>query len=436
MSSNRSSGEFATELDECRTLVARLEKRLALALEDQRRQEHINDNQRALLYKVNQEYEELLERNRLLTDELHCKNLYLSGIIEKTPSPMFTLDASLQMASCNPAAMTFFGLRHGISCRLSDVFEHNLARKIRDFAGYVLANDSPVIFEALYEPHGLEEKEPQQSSHMLELNLFPVPHVSGQEGGVCCLVRDLDPVREELAERVMQAQLVELGALSAGIAHEVNNPVNGVLNYLQLFQDVVSMHPESPAELAEHVQKAQTLAGRVAEVVQAVLTVVAPGSQPAREFRLDEALDQALLLLRYELRRNNIALHVDLEDSLPMLVGRPVEVAQIVQNLVVNAIQAHAQSPAERQKAVWLEASLDLKASQMHLCVRDNGPGLDPESLPRLFHPFVTSREQGTGLGLYLSMKYARQYGGSITAANAEQGGAVFTVSLPLHNRK
>lgn len=430
------AGEPEIALQQCREQIARLEKRLALLQEDQQRQEHINDNHRALLYKVNKEYEELLARNKGLADELHCKNLYLSGIIERSPTPMFTLDGMLRLASCNPRALQFFGLESVQCSALEDIFPKQVCDMLRRHADSAMAEDGTVVFKAYYDASPLQETGGQGvQSRLLEFTLFPVPHVSGEEAGLCCLVHDLNPAREELAERIMQSQLVELGALSAGIAHEVNNPINGVMNYLELCLDSVSRKETPPVlELAEYLEQAQKLAGRVVGVVRVMLGMAGQQNEQPAECNIEEVLEEALLLLRFELRCNGIKLHMPDVAQAPPIVCRRLEIVQILQNLVINAIQALTGAPQDKQRGVWLDCVLDEEDKTMRISVRDNGPGLEAEQIPRLFHPFVTTKKQGTGLGLYLSRQYVLRNGGDIVAANHPGGGAVFTVTLPVSN--
>jgi len=435
-SGNADAVEERGALQQCREQIARLEKRLALLLEDQQRQEHINDNHRTLLYKVTREYEVLLEHNKRLAGELHCKNLYLSGVIERSPTPMFTLDAALRLASGNPRTVQFFGLELSQGRVLEDVFPPQVCEMLRCHAQRAMANDSVEVFKTYYDASTLQEAGRQDAqSRLLEFTLFQVPHVSGEEAGLCCLAHDLNPAREELAERIMQSQLVELGALSAGIAHEVNNPINGVMNYLELCLDFIpQQQTPQEQELAEYLQRAQKLAGRVAGVVQAMLGMAGQRDEQPTECSIEGILEDALLLLRYELRRNDIELHLGDGVSLPPFVCRRLEIVQILQNLVINAIQAHAGAPQDQdaQRAIWLDYGLDQKGKALRITVRDNGSGLEAGQMSRLFHPFVTTKEQGTGLGLYLSRQYAQRNGGDIVAANAPAGGAVFTVTLPL----
>lgn len=425
--SSQSCPPLQHELDACRQQLNRLEKRLQLAQEDQQRQEHINDNQRALLYKVNQEYENLLERNRQLTEELHGKNIHLSGIIDNTPTPILTLDATLQVVSCNPRAMEFFDLESEPCKHMGSFFPLEYTRKLERFGLHALEQGKAVTLETLYAPPG----QSAEANRLLELTLFPIPRMKDHKAALCCLVHDLSPVREALAERIMQAQLVELGALSAGIAHEVNNPINGVMNYLQLCQDLVAMGELAEGQLEQNLLQAQNLAARVAGVVHAILNMAAPQNEPLTSFSISEVVDEALLLLYYQLRRNSIVLDLQLPPNLPDIEGKRVEVVQIIQNLLINAIQAHAETSNAGGKTIRIACHPHLEHGALDITVSDNGPGLNQELLSRLFHPFVTTREQGTGLGLYLCMQYAKSNGGTIVAANAPQGGAQFTLTLP-----
>jgi signal transduction histidine kinase len=235
---------------------------------------------------------------------------------------------------------------------------------------------------------------------------------------------------EELLRLGQVARLNTLGELAAGMAHELNQPLTAVLASTQAAQRLLDDDPPELATARGAMAQAAAQARRAAEVVGRLRRVVErPGSGDRRQ-TVDavDAVRRALHLLEPECQRRGV---VPVLDGAPALavVADPVALDQIVHNLIVNALQALEQVPtAQRRLTVMLHTVDGLG----ELAVTDSGPGINPEVLPRLFEPFFSTREGGLGLGLSLCETLAGSMGGSLSAANATSGGAVFRLRLPL----
>jgi signal transduction histidine kinase len=227
-------------------------------------------------------------------------------------------------------------------------------------------------------------------------------------------------VREKSAALVRAETLASLGTLAGGVAHEFNNLLGGILGTAEeALQD--AKEPETREALDLVVRTARRGCG----VTENLLRFARP--RPPRVERVDAAavLRDAAALLQAEADRRGVLVEVKAGD-LPPFPADPAELHQVVLNLLANAL---AFTP--RGGRVWAEAFRE--GGQAVLRVRDTGPGIPPEALPRIFEPFFTTRgSEGTGLGLAVSHGIARDHGGSIEAANDPAGGAVFTVRLPL----
>ena len=235
---------------------------------------------------------------------------------------------------------------------------------------------------------------------------------------------------EELLRLGQVARLNTLGELAAGMAHELNQPLTAVLANTQAAQRLLNDDPPELATARGAMAQAAAQARRAAEVVGRLRRAVERPDSADQQQAIDavDAVRRALYLLEPECQRRGVA---PLVEGLPVLsvMADPVALDQIVHNLILNALQALEQVPATQRR---LTLSLRAVDGLGELTVTDSGPGIAPEVLPRLFEPFFSTREGGLGLGLSLCETLASGMGGSLSAANAASGGAVFRLRLPL----
>ena len=235
---------------------------------------------------------------------------------------------------------------------------------------------------------------------------------------------------EELLRLGQVARLNTLGELAAGMAHELNQPLTAVLANTQAAQRLLDDDPPELATARAAMAQAAAQARRAAEVVGRLRrTVERPDSSNQRQ-AVDavEAVRRALHLLEPECLRRGVVPELQGAPALGVMAD-PVALDQIVHNLIFNALQALEQVPAAQRRLTLTLTTVD---GWGELTVADSGPGIAPDVLPRLFEPFFSTREGGLGLGLSLCETLAGSMGGSLGAANATPGGAVFRLRLPL----
>ena len=228
----------------------------------------------------------------------------------------------------------------------------------------------------------------------------------------------------ELERQVRHSErLASLGRLSAGIAHEINNPLEGMRNYLALLEeDLESGETEQAAGLVPRVREGLE---RIAGIVRQVLRFGDPGRAPSRPVDLDGLARDTLDLVRADRRFEAVALRSDLAlGGEHPVEGNPTTLGQLVLNLVLNACQAQ---PEGGEVAV----STGRRDGLAVLAVADRGPGFTREALEHLFEPFFSTRGS-TGLGLAVSHGIAAEHGGTIRGENRPGGGARVVVELPL----
>lgn len=250
------------------------------------------------------------------------------------------------------------------------------------------------------------------------------------------ILRDLRP-RKESEQRLaeLQSELVHLARVSAidemgaAIAHELNQPLTALLLYLQAIRRAHAKGIDLNERVGDILDKAAGEAERAGHIIQRMRQFVEK-REPERHVReldplIDDAIDLTLLGQRHRIR-------IDREraDDLPAVSVDPVQIQQIVVNLVRNAIEAAAQCPND-EPAIRIVTRRS--GSDVRLDVHDNGPGIAPEALPKLFQAFASSKRRGMGLGLAISRTIAQNHGGDLTVDPGGNGrGACFSLVLPV----
>jgi two-component system NtrC family sensor kinase len=245
--------------------------------------------------------------------------------------------------------------------------------------------------------------------------------------GALGILRDVTD-EKRLAEQLMQQEkLVAVGQLVSGVAHELNNPLAGVMAFAQLLLAAPVPLDDEPRQAVEIIQRE---ARRAAKIVSNLLTFARQQPAEHANAQLNDILTDTLELRRYALRAADVIVTLALDPGLPQIRADPSQLQQVVLNLLVNAEQALASVDGDRR--IRITTSMDGDA-QLVLTVSDNGPGIAREQLDRIFNPFFTTKPlgQGTGLGLSISDSIIREHGGRIRVESVPGAGASFIVELP-----
>lgn len=242
------------------------------------------------------------------------------------------------------------------------------------------------------------------------------------------VVRDISE-RKDMQAKLSQAErLAAVGELAAGVAHEINNPINTIINSAQLMLD-----GEPPAENCRTIVEEGS---RIAEIVADLLHFSRDDRNQPQPTAIAEVVERTLRLIGENFRRHGIELVVTVPADLPPVRSRSQQLQQVLLNLLINAKDALLHGGRRDDARVDLTAAADPAHGVVHLLVRDNGPGLPPNLGERVFEPFVTTKRAkgGTGLGLSISKSIVESYGGQIEARSAPGAGAEFRIRLPLAN--
>jgi signal transduction histidine kinase len=227
----------------------------------------------------------------------------------------------------------------------------------------------------------------------------------------------------EFEKKLMESErLAGVGRLAAGIAHEINNPLEGMSNYLTLLEDDISRGTK--AESLDTLQKVRQGLESAAGIIRQVLTYSDPGTAPQAPLNLTEVLGETVEFVRSNPAYRNVSLSLQTPSHQLRVLGNRVTLSQVFLNLLINACQ-HQASVGKVDVRCSSEGAWAL------VVVEDQGPGIPDDVLPYIFEPFYSTRGS-TGLGLSVCQGIVSQHRGEITAENRSGGGACFKVKIPL----
>jgi two-component system NtrC family sensor kinase len=253
-----------------------------------------------------------------------------------------------------------------------------------------------------------------------KLRAFPL---LDQQALTVCHYHDVTDERAMTRELASAERLAAIGRLAGGVAHEINNPLGGILAFAQILQ----REEVSAQERREYLAEIERSALRCKAIVEALLRFSRQAPRlDRRPVSINDVVRDAARSLAARDPQGAAQSRVELGEGLPPVMGDAVQLQQVVMNLVANALDSDA-----HRADVRIQTAAD--GPHVRLRVVDRGEGIDDEHLARLFDPFFTTKEEGKGAGLGLAVAYAivQDHGGKIVARNRTGGGAEFTVTLP-----
>jgi two-component system NtrC family sensor kinase len=252
------------------------------------------------------------------------------------------------------------------------------------------------------------------------------------ELGVLC--RAIDHMAAAVAQREQQLKeatqkqigqsekLASIGRLAAGIAHEINNPLTGVLTFAHLLKQRQTMSDDERGDVDVIIRET----ARVRDIVRGLLDFARETPAVKQLLDINGVIRQTTTLVRNQKDFSKITIRTDLDDTLPQLVGDRNQLVQVFLNLALNACEAMPQGGT-------LTITSALRGSDVVVTVADTGIGIKADDLDKIFDPFFTTKPVGKGTGLGLSVSYGtiQRHGGTLSVESEEGKGATFTITLP-----
>src|SRR5258707_8034278 len=234
---------------------------------------------------------------------------------------------------------------------------------------------------------------------------------------------------QALLARVARVSIV--GELTASIAHEVNQPLGGIVTNAEAALNWLSGHSPDLTEAREALQRIISDATRASEVIARIRSLLKSGKSIKTRFGLDEIIEEIVALIKTEAQRRHVTVQTQLEPNLPEINADRVQIQQVLMNLVMNSLDALS-TVEDRPRVLTIQAYTG-SADFVRIAVQDTGIGIDPQRLKDIFDPFHTTKPHGLGLGLSISRSIIEAHGGALSAVSNDGPGVTFQFTLPVN---
>jgi len=226
-------------------------------------------------------------------------------------------------------------------------------------------------------------------------------------------------------------KMASMGKMAAVVAHEVNNPLSGILTYAKLIRKWIASGQAVHEKREEAMQCLELIAAesrRCGDLIKNLLSLSRTAPMNVQPTTLRAVIDRCLLLVRHQLELVGVELQLNLAEDLPVVHCDPAQIEQVLLALIMNAIDA-----MPRGGTLWIETRLSSAKTEIEIKVRDDGAGIAPDVLPHIFEPFLTTKEsgRGVGLGLAISRGIVERHNGRIEVESELGRGTTFTITLP-----
>jgi len=253
-----------------------------------------------------------------------------------------------------------------------------------------------------------------------------------KNGNICdyrVIARDVTEQKHIGQQLIQTEKMAALGELISGVAHEINNPLTAMIGFTEL---ILTTNDKIDEEMRGDVQKIYDAAMRVYKITTGLLRFSRKEKPVKKEIQINKLIEETISMKDYYFRVRNIQVRKLLEEGLPPVSIDENQIEQVFLNIINNA--EYAMGEKEGDKILTIKTSL--WNNYVKIEFMDTGPGIPPEIIKKIFDPFFTTKpkEKGTGLGLSVSYGIIKEHGGEIYAENSREGGAVFTILLPLKN--
>jgi PAS domain S-box-containing protein len=353
---------------------------------------------------------------RVKADEIERLRQFSDSVVESLSDGLLVVDLDDRVLRWNRRLEALMGLERGraLGRRLSTIFEKAFLDSL-----YAVRRDAPDGAATLYRvpltSAGLKR------SLLLNVGIAPFKTADGAQAGWIIVLEDVTD-RANLEEQLrLSEKMAAIGLLAAGVAHEVNTPLTGISSFTQMLLE--RSEPEDPnRQLLEKIER-QTF--RAAKIVNSLLNLARPSEGEAAPIDINAVIGDVLSLLEHQFKTSHIQVRRELESPGVIVRGVEYKLQQVFLNLFLNARDA-------MQKGGWLAVSSRVEGGEAIVELSDTGAGIPAEHLARIYDPFFTTKADGRGTGLGLSVTYGivQEHGGTLTCESTPGQGTRFRLVL------
>lgn len=373
-------------------------------------------------------------RNESMIQISEAKSRYQS-LFNNNHTVMFLLDpANGDIIDANPAACDFYGysletLKSASISLINAIVPSNHIDEISEFS----------IEKKTFDIY----KHRKESGEIVDVEIYSGPIIMNGKSLIYSIIHDitertnLEKMKSEIEAQLRHQQKLEaIGTLAGGVAHEINNPINGIMNYAQLIYDKCEDSSEQAIYAKEIIHETE----RVSTIVKNLLQFSRQEKQTHSYASIYDIVDQTVSLINTIIKKDQIQLQIELDKDLPDLKCRSQQIQQVLMNLLTNARDAlnEKYSTYNVDKVIKITGKLQLQDERrwIQIIVEDHGTGINQELLDKIFVPFFSTKpkDRGTGLGLSISFGIVKDHHGKIDIETVEGEFSRFILSLPVDN--
>jgi PAS domain S-box-containing protein len=334
-------------------------------------------------------------------------------IVNDTPNAVLATDESGHVVMVNKSFAKMFGLDEKEVIGRSYISLTQLGNLLPETKVFLDGGSQKVTREFQYKYNGTKKTFIVNFARLNEEKVFFV------------ILTDVTEEHARQERLYLTHRLASVGEMASGIAHELNNPLTGIIGLSELLMD-----EKVPDSIREDLSAINNEAKRSASVVKNMLSFARKHSPSKQPVQINRIIDDVLALRRHEQRNHNIQVVKQLSPDLPEIIADPFQIQQVFINVILNAEQAMVDAHGKGT----LTVSSEKAGNYIRVSFTDDGPGIDPQNIHRIFDPFFTTKEvgQGTGLGLSICYGIITAHEGLIYAQNENGKGATFFVELPV----
>jgi PAS domain S-box-containing protein len=389
-----------------------LDHRLTLRTGDEL--EGLAETFNSMAVNLKQSFTQIEQRSR----EIEATKRYLENLLENANDVIYTLDTEQRFTYVNSKVSGWGYQKEDLIGRpyLSLLSKRHRGRRLK--------STLDIGAKQVYEVEVLCKN---GDTRTVTVSVSPLCDAQGRIHGVLGIARDITETKKLERQIRNSEKLASVGKLAAGVAHEINNPLGGILNCLYNFRKGAL----SPARQEEYVVSIEDGLRRVQKIVRQLLDFSQQHEPEFSPANINDVVERVLVLTEHALAAKKIRLDRQLQRDLPALMVDRHMMEQVLMNLVLNAVQAIKDGGA-------ITIGTQARDGSCEVTVEDTGCGIPAHVLPHIFDPFFTTKGtgEGTGLGLSVSLGIVERHGGQILVESEVGKGSVFTVRLPLSNER
>lgn len=363
----------------------------------------------------------LIENARLYEEVIAERNL-AENILESSPNGVLTVDCAGTVSSMNRKAEEILNVTRidAVGRKVAAVFQDCIVDIVEEaLNGQAVVDNREVRIER------------DDGTHLtLGVSSSLLKGHDGRVNGVIVLIRDLTEAKkaEEMIRRM--DRLTSLGELSAGLAHEIRNPLASITFNVQMLSKILDMDDTIRPIVSD------TLTGitRIKRLVKGIHDFAKPGIPALRSGCINDVIMDSVALLDSQLKKKKIGIHIDLDETVSPIIFDPLKIQQVFINLLINAMDAVPSGGMISIKST-IERHSPKNGGLLAVSVADNGSGIPTENISKIFDPFFTTKPEGTGLGLSITHKILEQHHATIDIESVADQGTNFIIRFPIDTK-